>query len=154
MAILSISLRYPTRMKTPKSLQIILSLLFVSSTGNALAQSTHPLHVGLYATEQASRGRDSYNTDCASCHANDLRGNSNSPGLVGISFLFLWENRPLSVLFEKMRKEMPTNRPGSLATTTYLDLLAFILQQNGYPGGEVLTEARLFDRQLLIIPPP
>ncbi len=77
-----------------------------------------------------------------------------SPGLVGISFLFLWENRPLSVLFEKMRKEMPTNRPGSLATTTYLDLLAFILQQNGYPGGEVLTEARLFDPQLLIIPPP
>jgi hypothetical protein len=53
-----------------------------------------------------------------------------------------------------MRKEMPTNRPGSLATTTYLDLLAFILQQNGYPGGEVLTEARLFDPQLLIIPPP
>ena len=54
-----------------------------------------------------------------------------------------------------MRKEMPTNRPGSfLATATYLDLLAFILQQNGYPGGEVLTEARLFDPQLLIIPPP
>ena len=106
MAILSISLRYPTRMKTSKSLQIILSLLFVSSTGNALAQSTHPLLVGLYATEQASRGRDSYNTDCASCHANDLRGNSNSPGLVGISFLFLG----ISVLFEKMRKEMPTNR--------------------------------------------
>ena len=121
-------------MKTSKSLQITLSLLFVSSPGYALAQSTHPLHVGLYATEQASRGRDSYNNDCASCHANDLRGNSNSPALVGISFLFLWENRPLSVLFEKMRKEMPTNRPGGLATITYLDLLAIILQRNGYPG--------------------
>ena len=136
-------------MKTSKSLQIILFLLFASSIGCALAQSTHPLHVGLYATEQASRGRDSYNADCASCHANDLRGNSNSPALVGISFLFLWENRPLSILFEKMRKEMPTNRPGSLATTTYLDLLAFILQQNGYPGGEVLTEGRLVDPSFL-----
>ena len=154
MAILSIFLRYPTRMKTSESLQIILSLLFISSTSYALAQSTHPLHVGLYATEQAIRGADSVNTDCASCHANDLRGNSNSPELVGMSFLFLWENRPLSVLYEKMRKEMPTNRPGSLATATYLDLLAFILQQNGYPGGVVLTEYRLFDPQRLIVPPP
>ena len=49
---------------------------------------------------------------------------------------------------------MPTNRPGSLAITTYLDLLALILQQNGYPGGEVLSEARLVDPQLLIVPPP
>ena len=141
-------------MKTSKSLQTILSLLFLSSTSYVLAQSAHPLHAGLYATEQASRGKDSYKTACASCHANDLHGNSNSPGLVGVSFLFLWENRPLSVLFEKMSKEMPTNRPGSLATTTYLDLLAFILQQNGYPEGELLTEERLFDPQLLSVPPP
>ena len=141
-------------MKAQKFLQITLSLLCIYLISDTLAQSVHPLHDGLYTAEQASRGKDSYMTSCASCHAVDLRGNSNSPGLVGVGFLFLWENRPLSVLFEKMRKEMPTNRPGSLATTTYLDLLAFILQQNGYPGGEVLTEARLFDPQLLIIPPP
>ena len=53
-----------------------------------------------------------------------------------------------------MSKEMPTNRPGSFATTTYLDLLAFILQQNGNPEGELLTEDRLIDPQLLIVPPP
>ena len=154
MAILSIYLRYLTRMKTSKFLKIILFLLSFFSTGYLLAQSAHPLHAGLYEDEQASRGRDIYMTACVSCHASDLRGNSNSPGLIGMSFLFLWENRPLSELFEKMRKEMPTNAPGSLSTTSYLDLLAFILQRNGYPESELLTEDRLFDPGLLIVPPP
>ena len=48
---------------------------------------------------------------------------------------------------------MPTNAPGSLSATSYLDLLAFILQRNGYPDSEVLTEDRLFDSGLLIVPP-
>jgi hypothetical protein len=52
-----------------------------------------------------------------------------------------------------MRKDMPTNRPGSLPTNTYLDLLAFILQQNGYPESEELEESRLIDPELLIVPP-
>lgn len=140
-------------MKAQKFLQITLSFLCIHLISDTVAQSAHPLHAGLYTSEQASRGRDSYMTTCASCHAVDLRGNSNSPGLVGVGFLFLWENRPLSELFEKMRKDMPTNRPGSLATTTYLDLLAFILQQNGYPECEVLKESRLNDPELLIVPP-
>lgn len=153
MATQSIYLRYLTRMKASRFLQIIFPLLSFCSTDYLSAQSAHPLHAGLYETEQASRGRDIYMTACASCHANDLRGNSNSPGLIGISFLFLWEYRPLSELFEKISKEMPTNAPGSLATTSYLDLLAFILQRNGYPESEVLTEDRLSDSSLLIVPP-
>lgn len=91
---------------------------------------------------------------CASCHANDLRGNSNSPGLVGMGFLFLWEGRPLSELFEKMRNEMPTDRPGSLSATTYADLLAFILQRNGYPSGSTaLGPDALASPELLIVAP-
>ncbi len=93
--------------------------------------------------------------NCASCHANDLRGNSNSPGLVGVGFLFLWEQRPLSELFEKMRGEMPTDRPGSLPAATYRDLMAFILRQNGYPAGDAdLSAEVLEDAELLIISPP
>jgi len=140
-------------MKAQKLLQATLSLLCIYLISDTLAQSVHPLHDGLYTAEQASRGKDSYMTSCASCHAVDLRGTSNSPGLVGVGFLFLWENRPLSELFEKMRKDMPTNRPGSLPTNTYLDLLAFILQQNGYPESEELEESRLIDPELLIVPP-
>ena len=140
-------------MKSQNFLQTTLSLICVYLISDTLAQSAHPLHDGLYTAEQASRGKDSYMTSCASCHAVDLRGNSNSPGLVGVGFLFLWENRPLSELFEKMRNDMPTNRPGTLPTNTYLDLLAFILQQNGYPESEELEESRLIDPELLIVSP-
>lgn len=94
-------------------------------------------------------------SSCATCHANDLRGNSNSPGLVGVGFLFLWEQRPLSELYEKMRTEMPTDRPGSLPAATYRDLLAFLLQRNGYPPGETPLDAALLEEVgLLIVAPP
>lgn len=119
------------------------------------AQSSHPLHAGIYSAEQASRGETAYMATCASCHANDLRGNSNSPGLIGVGFLFLWEERPLAELFQKMRDEMPTDRPGSLPAETYVDLLAFLLHSNGYPSGSnALTTAVLADETLSIIAPP
>ncbi len=120
-----------------------------------VAQTDHPMHLGIFTTEQANRGEAAYRSNCASCHANDLRGNSNSPGLVGMSFLFLWEQRPLAELFNTMRVEMPTDRPGSLSTATYLDLLAFILQQNGYPAGDNGLSATIGDvPSILIVAPP
>ena len=51
-----------------------------------------------------------------------------------------------------MRKDMPTNRPGSLPMNTYLTC-SFILQQNGYPESEELEESRLIDPELLIVSP-
>ena len=131
----------------------LLAALFFNT--GSLSQPGHPLHQGLYSAEQASRGETAFMASCASCHANDLRGNSNSPGLVGVSFLFLWEDRPLLELFTKMREEMPTDRPGSLSQATYLDLLAFILQKNGYPEGQSALDASTLNAaDLAIIPPP
>lgn len=127
----------------------------ISFSSSALAQEESLLHQGIYTEAQASRGQSAYMANCASCHANDLRGNSNSPGLIGVGFLFLWEGRPLAELFEKMRSEMPTDRPGSLATEVYLELLAFILQKNGYPAGAGdLTEAVTDDPSVLIVAAP
>lgn len=95
-----------------------------------------------------------YSENCASCHANDLRGNSNSPGLIGLSFLFLWEGRPLGELFEKMRTEMPTDRPGALSLDTYLDLTAFLLQANEYPSSSSPLTAELIESGISIVSPP
>ncbi len=129
--------------------------VFLGFGGSSIAQSENPLHQGIYTSEQAARGETAFMASCASCHANDLRGNSNSPGLVGMGFLFLWEGRPLADLFEKMRDEMPTDRPGSLSATTYVDLLAFILQRNSYPAGNMaLSPDTLSSPELLIVAPP
>ncbi len=90
---------------------------------------------GVYSGAQAQRGAPAYAEACSSCHADDLRGNSNAPSLVGASFLFLWEDRSLNELFTVIRTEMPTNAPNSLPTTTYVDILAFVLEANGFPAG-------------------
>ena len=101
----------------------------------AVAQSPDTIRDGIYSEEQAQRGAEQYRARCASCHSADLRGNSNSPSLLGMSFMFVWEGRSLGELFEKMRSEMPTDAPGSLSAQAYADVLAFILSSNQFPAG-------------------
>jgi hypothetical protein len=91
---------------------------------------------GAFTEAQAQRGAEQYSARCASCHAADLRGNSNAPSLTGLSFMFIWEGRTLGELFGKLRSEMPTDQPGSLPAGTYADILAFILQSNEFPAGD------------------
>lgn len=91
---------------------------------------------GVYASTQAQRGALAYAEECSSCHAEDLRGSGNAPSLVGVSFLFLWENRSLEELFTTVRTEMPTNEPNSLPASTYAEIVAYILERNSFPAGE------------------
>jgi cytochrome c len=90
---------------------------------------------GIYSAQQAERGRAAYMQSCAACHADDLRGRSTAPSLVEESFAFLWGDMPVSELFERIRKLMPSDRPNSLPAETYGDIVAFILQSNKFPAG-------------------
>lgn len=102
----------------------------------SVAQPADSIWSGVFTTEQAARGAADYSTNCASCHSVDLRGNSNTPSLLGMSFMFIWEDRSLAELYTKMRDEMPSDRPGSLSTQSYEALLAYLLQSNQFPAGE------------------
>ncbi len=126
-----------------KSLQFLLFVLFILPNVS-LGQS---LSDGIYTDEQASRGAQEYAARCASCHSADLRGNSNSPSLIGLSFMFIWEGRSLGELFTKMSTEMPTDQPGSLSQQSYSAILAFILKSNNFPAGdkELATNAGTLD---------
>ena len=90
---------------------------------------------GVYSVEQAVRGAAEYERACSSCHSTDLRGNSNAPSLIGVSFLFIWEDRSLGELFTAIRTLMPTNAPNSLPTRSYLNILAYIMEANEFPAG-------------------
>ena len=114
---------------------ILVMALFVAPPLPVLGQPA-TIWDGVYTDEQARRGAEQYSARCASCHAADLRGNSNAPGLLGMAFMFLWEGRTLGELYTKMRNEMPTDQPGSLSAGTYADLLAFILKSNDFPSGD------------------
>jgi hypothetical protein len=70
-----------------------------------------------------------------SCHRDDLRGDNTAPSLVGESFLFLWGDMAVGELSARIEKVMPPERPGSLPAQAYTDIVAFILQQNGFPAG-------------------
>ena len=126
---------------------VAVALAFVPATVNAaLTQETPPADPrtvwdGVYSEVQAERGQTLYAESCSGCHAPDLRGDSTSPSLVGMSFTFLWGGSTLGALFERIREQMPTDRPGSLPAKTYRDIVAFLLRSNGYPLGQQELES-------------
>jgi cytochrome c553 len=91
---------------------------------------------GVYTEEQAKRGRTEYMRACASCHAEDLRGNGTAPSLVEESFSFLYDDTPVFDLMDRIRTLMPQDRPNSLSSQSYREIVAFILQSNKLPSGE------------------
>ena len=91
---------------------------------------------GVYTEEQARRGRTGYMRACASCHAEDLRGNGTAPSLVEESFSFLYDDTMVGELLRRIRTLMPEDRPNSLSSRSYRDIVAFLLQSNKLPPGE------------------
>jgi len=112
---------------------LLLKLFLLQSIG--YAQSSSSIGDGIYTVAQAERGAEQYAARCASCHSADLRGNSNSPSLRGMAFMFIWEGKSVGELYTKMSAEMPTDQPGGLLANNYADILAFILRTNEFPSG-------------------
>lgn len=89
----------------------------------------------VYTDEQATRGEAAYANTCAACHGEALIG-GNAPPLKGDEFAFLWGDKSLGELFERMKTLMPPEAPDSLSKETYRDIAAFVLKANHYPAGE------------------
>jgi len=99
------------------------------------AQNTEPrIWQGVYTTDQAERGKTSFNSSCLRCHGDKLQGNT-APALSGDRFFTTWGNEPIASLFAKIRDTMPPNFGTSIDDQTKLDIVAYILQTNGYPSG-------------------
>jgi mono/diheme cytochrome c family protein len=118
----------------PKLLAILglqLMLMPVALAGDS------PISVwqGVYTPEQAQRGEQVYRAECQSCHANDMRGGPAARGLLGLEFRYLWQGRSLAELLQAVREKMPPGNAGSLADQAYADVIAAILQRNGFPAG-------------------
>jgi mono/diheme cytochrome c family protein len=90
---------------------------------------------GVYAEAQAARGKDQYLKECSSCHLADLTGSEQAVPLNGEAFILQWENKSVNDLFTSIRTTMPQGTPGQLGTQAYVDIVAFLLQANGFPAG-------------------
>ncbi len=109
--------------------------------GVVFAAADRTVWDGVYTEEQATRGRADYMRSCASCHAADLRGSNTAPSLVEDSFAFLYGDTTVGELYGRIRMLMPSDRPNSLSSQSYRDIVTFILQSNRFPPGEKELEA-------------
>jgi S-disulfanyl-L-cysteine oxidoreductase SoxD len=87
---------------------------------------------GVYSAEQAKRGRTTYDGKCASCHDGGTMG----PELWGEAFLANWNGKTLNAFFTRIQTTMPEDSPGSLSENEALDVIAYVVQTNGFPAGE------------------
>jgi mono/diheme cytochrome c family protein len=110
------------------------------------ASESHTVWDGVFTQKQADRGKELYTTHCSECHLGTLMGSDMTPPLVGGDFLSNWSGSSLGDLFERIRKTMPMNKPGSVPRDAIPDILAYILIVNKFPVGE--TELS-HDAQLL-----
>jgi len=121
----------------------VATLLMATGAGSTAAQHTdsaaqpgkQSVWDGLYADAQAARGREAYQKACASCHMEDLGGHEYAGALAGYPFQMKWEDASVAEVFGRIRT-MPLGAAGSLTSQEYLDILAYVLQANGYPAGK------------------
>jgi len=93
---------------------------------------------GSFAT-QVARGKDAYGQQCSACHQPDLGGSDMIPALAGQGFMSKWQGQTAKDLYDRTRTTMPAGIPGSLSAQTYVDLVAYILQQNSRPQASEIT---------------
>jgi alcohol dehydrogenase (cytochrome c) len=91
----------------------------------------------VFTAAQAERGKSVYRAECAECHGVELNDGDLAP-LAGPAFLNTWArpDRSLADLYYITRSTMPRTAAGSLSEREYTDVLAYILERNGYPAGD------------------
>jgi quinoprotein glucose dehydrogenase len=109
------------------------------------AQAPRSLWDGVYTQEQAKRGEIAYVERCARCHGADLTSGDAVPPLAGTEFLSTWNTKTVGDLFDRIRKTMPADKPGSISRQQGSDIVAYVLNVNKFPAGsaELGTQSEL-----------
>jgi S-disulfanyl-L-cysteine oxidoreductase SoxD len=109
-----------------------------AASGQSPSSPETTVRDGVYHPEQAQRGRTIYDTKCAACHDGGTMG----PELWGEAFLAQWDSKSVGAFFTRIQTTMPEDAPGSLSEHDILDLVAYVLQTNGFqPGDSAIPNA-------------
>lgn len=127
---------------------ILICILFAAVCAT---QTPRSVWDGVYSADQAKRGQERYNAQCASCHGDTLGGGESAPPLAGGEFLSNWNGLTVGDLFDRTRTSMPQSKPGSLSREANAEILAYVFSANQFPAGkadmpqssEVLKEIRI-----------
>lgn len=117
-------------------------LASVSATHAGTTQKT--TNDGIYSKAQADAAKPRFNQLCGQCHAFTMAARKQEKDLpLGDEpFLKKWEGRSLDELLTLIVTTMPNDGSAVITDAEALDLLAYVLQQNGFaPGQSPLDKA-------------
>jgi mono/diheme cytochrome c family protein len=115
------------------SIACTLAALFAAaSSGQTPSGTETTVADGVYNQEQSKRGKAGYDAKCASCHDGGTMG----PELWGDPFLTQWENKYVGAFYTRIQTTMPEDAPGTLSEKEVVDIIAYVLQTNGFAAGE------------------
>jgi polar amino acid transport system substrate-binding protein len=101
-------------------------------------QRAKPKPPAIYTEAQATQGKVDYFQNCSMCHGALLdgqRGGYPGPALKGADFADPSYDFHVDEIFRFVAKLMPAANPGTLSNDQNVAIMAFILQENGYPSG-------------------
>lgn len=127
------------RMNGRVTVAVVAAALLLAATGGftlqAAAQQKSTMDA-VYTAEQAKRGLESYQQECAQCHLDDLLGDGIAPALIGAPFHFRWSDLSVGDMVVAIRTTMPQGAPASLSPQAYVDIVAYMLEVNDFPAGD------------------
>lgn len=106
------------------------------SDGSAQAKGLGPTTSdGVYTTAQSERGAKLALETCDVCHGQKFIGTDLGPPVHAAEFQTSWAGKPLGELFDRIFTTMPAHNPSTLGLSQTVDLVAYLLDVNGYPAG-------------------
>ena len=96
-------------------------------TGAAMPADQPAASGGSHTQAQATSGEQVFDENCSACHS--------TREFYGSEFQYSWGSRNARSFFRLVSRTMPDDAPGSLTEEQYVDVLAYILDLNGYPAG-------------------
>jgi len=104
-------------------------------------------HAAGFTAAQAEAGSKDYASNCAQCHGAQLEG-TEAPGLFGQDVMGNWDTA--GGLYDFISVAMPPAAPGQLGEQAYLNIVAFVMAENGASAGDVaLSVANMADVSLV-----
>jgi len=109
----------------------------------AQAPAPRTVWTGVYTDAQAQRAQQTFDSICTQCHTLAPGGTTRGGAVSGEKFMAAFQQKTVGDLLSYVSKNMPNGNGGSLAPSTYNDLVALILRANGFPTGtaEVTPDA-------------
>jgi mono/diheme cytochrome c family protein len=123
---------------------IAAAVLWVAATlgivngGGVSAERQATTNDGVYSKAQAEGAKAQFDKLCAECHAFTVAAKKKPKDLpLGDEpFFETWTGRPLSQMVTTIALTMPNDGSAAVTDQEALDLVAYILQQNGFPAGD------------------